>query len=140
MILIVLALLLCSGAFLVSSYHAATCREIIGYCKGRPKGYIYFFTGDDPTVVKIGRTNNLLSRLRAHRTALPNGIVVLGVVPVWDDVWAEGYIHRKYAEQRKSKRAEWFYLTLSLRWYINAVRDEELTIDTQNLLTRTEYH
>lgn len=100
---------------------------MIGYCSYKPKGYIYYFRGTDATVVKIGRTVNLHSRLRSHRTALSSGIVVLGIVPVYNDVWAEAYIHRLFKGQRLSRRNEWFHLTLKLRWFIWATSDPVLT-------------
>jgi len=97
--------------------------------RSRRSGYIYFYRGakENWRQVKIGRTGNLDQRLSAARTSNPYGLHVYGVLKVRDDVWAEGFIHRKYANQRLFKNNEWFRLTLNLMIYIYLIRDAELT-------------
>lgn len=110
----------------------------VGYAKRRPRGYIYYFRGTNKLLVKIGRTKNLLSRLRSHRTANPYGIVVLGVVPVYDDVEAEKAIHSMFSVQRVSRRNEWFYLSPLLWIFIRATSDQALTYRTKMALYSQE--
>ncbi len=129
MIYLVWALVIASVLFWLLELQSKYWRTAIGYAKRRPKGYIYYFRGDSMLTVKIGRTKNVLSRLRSHRTANPYGIEILGVVPVWDDVYAERHIHEMFADQRVSSKNEWFYLSPRLWWYIRATRDLHMTYD-----------
>lgn len=98
--------------------------------KHQTYGYIYFYRGKGESYlnVKIGRTNNLLSRLRSARTSgSPKGLYILGVMMVKDDVQAEHFIHTKFAHLRHTKRNEWFKMRLPLYLYIHRVRDGKMT-------------
>lgn len=93
-------------------------------------GYIYFYRGKGESYlnVKIGRTNNLLSRLRSARTSSsPKGLYIIGVLMVKDDKQAEYFIHQKFAHLRHTKRNEWFKMRLSLWLYLRRVRDGKMT-------------
>ena len=93
-------------------------------------GYIYFYRGKGESYlnVKIGRTNNLLSRLKSARTSSsPKGLYIIGVMMVKDDVQAEHFIHQKFAHLRHTKRNEWFKMRLPLYLYIRRVRDGKMT-------------
>lgn len=93
----------------------------------RTKHYIYFFTsrGENPLLVKIGRTNNYIVRLKAHKTANPYGLRVLGIVAVLDDRRAERFLHCKFRKNCIAR--EWFRLDLLLWLTILAIRDDDLT-------------
>ena len=127
------------AGMLYSNYSASWYKQTIGYKGLRPRGYIYYFRGSNPFVVKIGRTISPTSRLRSHRTAMSNGIVVLGVVPVRNPKVAERYIHQLFASSRKHKKAEWFYMTIRLYWFIHVTSDVDLTYRMQTLLERKAY-
>jgi hypothetical protein len=80
--------------------------------------------------VKIGRTNNLLRRLKSARTSVSaKGLHIYGVMMVKDDVFAEKFIHDKFAHLRHTKRNEWFKMRPSLWLYIRRVRDGRMTRD-----------
>lgn len=81
--------------------------------RGGGAGWIYFFTdiGQVAPVVKIGRAKNLKSRLAAHRTAAPFGLITFCAFRVRDAVEAEHYLHTRYAHVRVRNNGEWFYIT-----------------------------
>lgn len=91
--------------------------------RGR-KGYIYAFTdiGQLLPVVKIGRASDAHQRLSAHRTAAPFGLVTYCIAEVADDVYAEGYLHQRYAHRRISSRNEWFWMTPVMFWELVLIR------------------
>lgn len=95
----------------------------------RNPGYIYFFRGlHEPFYkIKIGRTNNPKARLKAHRTANPHGIMVLAVFQTKNDVKAEQFLHRYFAQNRISQHNEWFYWSLGMWLVMWLLRDETLT-------------
>ena len=98
--------------------------------KHQTYGYIYFYRGKGESYlnVKIGRTNNLLNRLRSARTSVSaKGLHIYGVMMVKDDVFAEHFIHDKFAHLRHTKRNEWFKMRLPLYLYIRRVRDGKMT-------------
>jgi len=97
--------------------------------KARNPGYIYFFRGSHEPFykIKIGRTNNPLSRLRSHRTANPHGIEVLLVFQTRSDVKAEQFLHKYFATSRISPRNEWFYWSFDMWLVMTALRDDKLT-------------
>lgn len=114
-------------------------RSEVGWTKasrGKRVGYIYFFRGaSEPFwMVKIGRTNNPVRRLKAHRTANPHGILVLAVFKTKDDVKAERILHETFAGSRMNPRNEWFYLSLDMLFYMWALRDRGLTDKVQSWL------
>lgn len=102
----------------------------------RGGGYIYFFRGAREAFwqVKIGRSVNPLSRLKAHRTANPYGIVVLGVFKTRNDVKAERILHKTFARNRISSDNEWFTMSLDLWLTIILLRDRSLTERIQRWL------
>ncbi len=104
--------------------------------RGRNNGYIYFFRGRREAIwqVKIGRTNNLTSRLRSHRTANPFGIELLAAFRTCDDVKAERILHGMFARNRISARNEWFWLSLDLWLAMRLLRDSSLTERVQSWL------
>lgn len=79
--------------------------------RGR-SGFIYIFSdiGQIIPVVKIGRETSQGSRLRAHKTAAPFGMITWCNVYVSDAVAAEAYMHRRYRMWRVSNRNEWFFI------------------------------
>lgn len=79
-------------------------------------GWVYGFTdyGIWIPTVKIGRGSNEFDRLRAHRTAAPFGLKVYFNIPVPDAVWAEEYLHQRYAHLRFN--LEWFAVT-PVMWF-----------------------
>jgi hypothetical protein len=85
--------------------HAARARNAHGR-------YIYAFTdyGQVLPVVKIGRATNPETRLAAHRTAAPFGLLVFMVRRVPDAHHAERVLHTRYARWRVRSNGEWFYL------------------------------
>lgn len=97
----------------------------------RPEyGYIYFYRGKGESYlnVKIGRTNNLLIRLKSARTSVSaKGLHIYGVMMVKDDKQAEYFIHQKFAHLRHTKRNEWFKMRLAVWLYIRSVRDNKMT-------------
>lgn len=88
------------------------------------RGYIYAFTDwfQIMPVVKIGRSRNAKQRLAAHKTSAPFGIIVFCIAPVKDDVYAEGYLHKKYGKWRLSTKSEWFWLTPVLFYELVLIR------------------
>lgn len=99
--------------------------------KRRKYEYIYVFRGGREAFwrVKIGRTNNLLSRLRSHRTANPFGIVVLMAFKTSDSVEAERFLHDEFSYSRISTRNEWF--TLNPRLLLSMVLLNDPTLVEQ---------
>lgn len=93
----------------------------------RSNQYIYFIQsrGENPLVVKIGRTKNYAARLRAHKTANPYGIRVLGILAVKNMQGAERFLHLRFSKNRIAR--EWFRLTPFLYITILALRDKPLT-------------
>ena len=81
----------------------------------RGKEYVYFFSqvGQLFPSVKIGRTNDIKSRLSAHRTAAPYGLAVWLVLTVNDSTAIERELHQRHAIRRMS--GEWFTMPLWLR-------------------------
>lgn len=121
-------------AVIVAVHIAITFREAraIGKTVGKRKRsnrYIYFIRGrgENPFLVKIGRTNNYKRRMKAHSTANPYGVYVLGVLCVRDDKGAERFLHQKFAGICIQR--EWFFLTPLLLFTIFYIRDKKLTRD-----------
>lgn len=85
-------------------------------------------------LVKVGRSVDVVSRLKAHRTANPFGIKVLAVMCVADDVEAETWLHRHFKHVRLSDKNEWFVMTPSLWAFIHCARDRALTRKVQGEL------
>lgn len=114
-------------------------RADIQYRKqNRPEyGYIYFYRGrgENPFWVKIGRTNNWNNRLKSARTSVsPKGLHIYGVLRVKDDVFAEKFIHDKYASQRVTRKNEWFSMSIGLYLYILRVRNPVITREARERL------
>lgn len=88
--------------------------------------YIYFFRGrnENPYHIKIGRTNDLEHRMKAHRTANPYGVVILCSFATKNDVKAERFLHQYFAKDRISSSGEWFRWSIDLflvMWLLNDV-------------------
>ena len=100
-------------------------------------GHIYFYRGKGELMnlplVKIGRTNNMKQRMSSAKTSNPFGIWLLAVVRVKDDVYAESFIHKKFARWRLSKKNEWFWF-LPVAFYMYCIRDGKLTKKYRELL------
>jgi hypothetical protein len=75
---------------------------------------IYFMGPEDLTLVKIGHTINMESRMQIHRTTIPVKIVVHGVMP--GSYQDEQRLHRRFKAHHS--HGEWFHLTPGIREYI----------------------
>ncbi len=127
--------LLCSLCVALLTYKVATYyytwreEQIMAHRRIVTSGYIYFIQqqAGNKLLVKIGRSNDPIRRLRQLRTSVPYGITVLGIMPTMDDVRSEKMIHQRFKHLRVSKRQEWFRITVPLLLYINAVSDPVTT-------------
>lgn len=74
------------------------------------KGYVYVLAAiHDPTIFKIGRTNNPKDRLRTFSVKLPFDVEYLHTIQT-DDMYAlESKLHRRFASKRVN--GEWFKLS-----------------------------
>lgn len=113
-------------------YFRRKYRSEIGYRNRYRKnyGFIYFYQGkwelSNFFLIKIGRTNNMKQRMSAAKTSNPFGIKLLGCLVVQNDVYAETFIHKKFAKNRINKDNEWFYLTPYLWFYLWCVNDDNV--------------
>lgn len=91
--------------------------------------YVYFVRQRHgrQNLVKIGRSNDPIRRIRALRTSVPGGLHVMGILPTMDDVTSERLIHQAFKHLRVSPRQEWFRLTVPLQLYIDSVSDKQTT-------------
>lgn len=96
---------------------------------GKRNGYIYYFRGKREPIwlVKIGRSNDPIARLRAHRTANPYGVHILAVFRTRDDVKAETFLHDLFDRERIQRHNEWFYMTPRIWWSSIFLADKKLT-------------
>lgn len=132
MVLIVIALLLgaCYIGYQTSRYYWEWRQaNIMGHHRLFATGYIYFVrqTQGRQNLVKIGRSNDPIRRIRALRTSVPGGLHVMGILPTMDDVASEKMIHQRFKDLRLSPRQEWFRLTVPLQLYIDSVSDKQTT-------------
>lgn len=66
--------------------------------------YVYAIRGESTEMVKLGRTTDVLERLRALRLGSPSSLILLGHWRGGAD--AEQLLHDRFAEQRS--HGEWF--------------------------------
>lgn len=116
-------------ASIIREAHAISRKIVRG--KRTPR-YIYFIQGrgENPFHVKIGRTNDYTKRMKAHSTANPYGVYVLGIVRVQDERGAERFLHLKFAGNCIQR--EWFKLSPLLLVTILLMRDRKLTRDAND--------
>ena len=103
--------------------------------RGKRNGFIYFFRGDSPWLIKIGRTNNLRTRLSAHRTANPYGVRLLSAFQTVNAVKAESVLHKMFAQSRVSPNNEWFRLSIRLWLVMRILRNRKLTEEVERWLS-----
>lgn len=86
-------------------------------------GYVYILRAlHDPTIFKIGRTNNPDNRLRTFNVKLPFDVEYLCVLKTDDMYVLEYQLHLKFADKRLS--GEWFSLSANDLDYINGMKQE----------------
>jgi hypothetical protein len=73
------------------------------------RGYVYFVGSEEYGVVKIGKANDLSSRIGTIALQLPFRVEVLHSIECANPDAVEKEYHRKFAEKRKN--GEWFALT-----------------------------
>lgn len=100
------------------------------------QGFIYAFRGKTNPwwFVKIGRSNDVFKRMRQHRTASVNGVRIVAICAVPDDVQAETNVHARFSPLRK--RGEWFRMSLSMRVYFFFMNNTMLRDVLQDELDR----
>lgn len=92
--------------------------------------YIYFYQHRNKYkhLVKIGKTRQTVKRRVADQiTSAPDGLIVIGVIPVKNCTKAEGIIHSAFKDYHYNR--EWFYLKPRLKAYIRANRSMALTME-----------
>lgn len=104
-------------------------RKELGYRKNKRAGYgyIYWYRGGcEPSnllLVKCGRTNNLMQRMRAAKTSNPFGIQLLAAIRVKSDVYAEKFIHDKFNSTRLYTNI--VNLKLFMYWILTGARKQQ---------------
>lgn len=70
-------------------------------------GYIYFIEYNN--MIKIGKTQDYLKRLKQFATTMPlEMVIVWAIIPVSNMHEYEKYYHNRYANYRINNRNEWF--------------------------------
>lgn len=73
-------------------------------------GYVYLVEGDGGRFYKIGRTNNVPTRMKAFaRMRLPITLKLIHYIPTLDAEAAERLLHQQFKPERIN--GEWFALT-----------------------------
>ncbi len=80
--------------------------------KKKDKGWIYAFydRGQIIPTIKIGLTNDMKHRMRAHRTGAPFGLRILCQFYVPHMNAVENLLHTRYKGLRIRSDGEWFWL------------------------------
>lgn len=86
------------------------------------RGFVYLVRAGTGAY-KIGRSINVEKRLQSLRTQSPDPITLVHAVPVSDSVWAERFIHTRFAPHRG--KGEWFALSSDqVAWFCGLSRLE----------------
>lgn len=94
-------------AYLLVLEHKATLQgRTLKKVRVPKAGYVYILVEPKQRWYKIGRTTNVENRIKGIE--LPFKTEVLHTIPTSDTVWAEAYLHKKFAEKRLN--GEWFKL------------------------------
>jgi hypothetical protein len=88
--------------------------------------YAYRGCGEGKQYIKIGRTNNLESRMRSARTANPKGVEIVMVCAVRNSVQAEGYLHTRF-DRYRLRGNEWFVSSQAIRLTLWLLADRKMT-------------